>query len=238
MALIRCCLIMISLVASLAATAQIPSPVSFGGADAVPATYFWQAVGPSSVLYTGAEYLRRGSKTIGHPYLLSDQLQPFTIWYKSNRYEQVPALFDIEKDMLVIEDYKKNLLVSLIKEGVDSFRVGDRFFAYKMNGDEGQFLERLENGAIQLYCRRQKYLAPPARAEENALPFFKEMNTYYLVVENRLLPVSSEKDIMQHLPSLKEKIRRIIKTENIRTRKSQENGLRQIIAALNQTAGQ
>lgn len=237
MADIRCCLIMISLVASLAAAAQNPLPVSFDGSDAVPATYFRQAVGPSSLLYTGAEYLRRGSKTIGHPYLLSDQLQPFTIWYKSNRYEQVPALFDIEKDMLVIEDYKKNLLISLIKEGVDSFRAGDRFFQYRMNGDERQFLERLENGPVQLYCLRQKYLAPPARAEENALPFFKEMNTYYLVVEKRLLPVSDEKDIMRQLPSLKEKIRRIIRADNIRIRKNQENGLRQIIAALNQTAG-
>jgi len=187
-------------------------------------------------LYTGSEYLRRGTKTIGHPYFLTDQLQPFSIWYKGTSFESVPALVDIEKDMLIIEDHRKSLLISLVKEGVDSFQQGAHFFVTLEKDGGRQFMERLENGPIQLFCRRQKYLAPPAKAEENALPFFVDLNSFFIQHNGTVSPVNDDQDLTRLLPGWRDKIRAATRANNLRFKKDKENALRKLIAYLNQTA--
>ena len=236
MSIARYCLFLVCLVFSCCLRAQNTAGTQDQTTGTLASQTFKKTLGASSVLYTGSEYIRRGTKTIGHPYYSTDQLQPFNIWYKGTGFETVPALFDLEKDQLIIEDYRKSLLIALVKAGIDSFQQGEHFFVKLKNEPETPFMERLENGPLPLFCRRQKYLAPPAKAEENSLPFFVDLNNYYVLYRETLYTINDEKDLIKLLPDMRSKIKSVARSSDLRFKKDKENALRKLIANLYQTS--
>lgn len=231
----RHCLLLPGLFFCMGLAAQNANP-AISPAEQAAVNYFRQAVGPSSLLYTGTEYLRRGTRTTGHAYWQSDALQPADIWYKNNFFEQVPALFDLEKNQLVIEDYRKALLLQLVKESVDSFRMDNRLFICSGPTPASKTIyQQLQGGHCQLLCLRQKYLAPSPRAEENSLPFFASNDSYWLLVNQVLSPVNDEQDIIKLFPAAKDRIRSFIRSQKLRFRKDREDALVRLVQFINQT---
>ena len=82
-------------------------------------TYFNKAIGSQSRLYNGFSYVGYRSNIDGSPYFLEEKLlKNGTVVYNGFKYENVPLLYDVYKDVLVSNNYESSLQFSLISEKV------------------------------------------------------------------------------------------------------------------------
>lgn len=198
---------------------------------------FNTAIGPSLSIYTGTEYMRRSTKAIGHPFWGDGNLFPADIWYKGNTYTATPALYDLEKDKLVVEDFRKSLFIGLVKEGVDSFHISGRRFHYLADTSldrSGVYLEALTSGNSILYAKRSKYFQAATRAEEGALPSYVADDRYYWLKSGKLEPLRSADDIIDLAGSQRDLLRTFSKSNKLNFRKNKETSFIGLISYYNQ----
>nr|WP_221452729.1 hypothetical protein [Mucilaginibacter sp. FT3.2]MBB6231550.1 hypothetical protein [Mucilaginibacter sp. FT3.2] len=194
--------------------------------------HFYQGVGQQSRLYNGFVYDSYDSSIKGNAYLDDvDAWKGGTVDYDGQSFENVPMLYDIYTDQLVVLLYNHASPFALVNNKITSFDLHGRHFVRVPNNNLGiktGFYEQLYDGKSQVLKKvekalksvsgsngRERYFTPSADAPDY---YMKKGGTYY--------KVSSQNSVLDLLADKKKELKQHIKDKHI-----QFDGLRELALA-------
>ena len=179
--------------------------------------YFQNEIGEDAHLYTGKEYFAYEKGIKGHPFFESPQMQNSDIFYDGTLYTNIPLLFDIVRQEIVINRYNQNVRIKLLNEKVKYFTLaGHRFENITLA--EGKD-ENISNGIYDIVfdnktrvlVKRFKRIKNPIKAEDP--PVFVEEDAFYLQNGDRFYPVENRSSLLSALSDKREYIKIYIPKE-------------------------
>jgi hypothetical protein len=121
------------------------------------------AIGDQANLYNGVQYLDyvTSADTEGHPYFKSDDFADGSVYYDSGLYSNIPMMYDLIKDKLVLDQPFSHFKMELISEKVKSFDLSGHHFerlarAKNDSSISTGFYDLLYNGNVKVYAKRHK----------------------------------------------------------------------------------
>lgn len=180
-----------------------------------------------SRLYNGIEHLGYSYKIKGHAYFLQKELATGTVVYDELEFANVPMLYDLLKDQVVVQHFNGFSKVGLVSQKVKEFTLLNHHFIY-LDSTLGApittgFYDELYNGNIKVLVKRGKFIEETVRDEverefiaTNAF-FIQKAGTYYAIKNYKgLLTVLKDK-----APAIKQYLRK----NRIKFRKGPENAV-------------
>jgi hypothetical protein len=230
-------LLVLSFAAVPTVRAQVPGPP----AGPSPATRYALALYDSATtesqhLYNGPQYYFYDSQAQDHPFFQGREWSTGTVYYDGQLFPQVPMLYDVVKDQLVIR-YTEGLgNVSLQSEKVGYFTLaGEHHFA-RMEAQPGLrpgFYEVLYNGPTKVLARRVK-----ERQEQivvNRLTVeFPVFDHYYLFHSGRYHPAPTRRAALALMPEQKKKLRQYLRDQSLDFRQNRQGTLTALAAYYDQ----
>lgn len=172
--------------------------------------FYLEQIGDRSFLYTGDEYRPHRLGIKGSPFLGSLEMQKATLNYNGVTYPDIPVLYDLVRQKIVINRYKSNARMSLVNEKLESFQIDNRLF----RSVGSNFLEVLFEGDQGVYARRQKVIMTPANPEEPLR--FDERDIFYLGNAMSLSEVNDKKSVLNHFTDHKEALKTYVRKQRLR----------------------
>jgi hypothetical protein len=180
-----------------------------------------------SRLYNGIEHLGYSYKIKGHAYFLQKEPATGTVVYDELEFANVPMLYDLLKDQVVVQHFNGFSKVGLVSEKVKAFTLLNHHFIY-LDSTLGApittgFYDELYTGNIKVLVKRGKFIQETIKDEverefiaTNAF-FIQKAGTYYAVKNYKgLLTVLKDK-----APAIKQYLRK----NRIKYRKGPENAV-------------
>jgi hypothetical protein len=188
------------------------------------------------LLYSGSEYGRTEQNAKGFPFFETDSATKGSVYYNDNFYDDIPLLYDMALDKVVIFDYKKSNLLTLSSEKIKQFNInGHVFIRLETNSSIKNFgfYERLSDGSTIFWAKREKKLTLSTNSDERN-SHFTQYNNYFIQKENALFLTNTEHAIIEILKNKKQEIVRFIHLHNLKFRKDFESSARKVIEYYNQ----
>ena len=196
---------------------------------------YMQNMGINSLLYNGIAYDHYWNRVTGSPFFLSDQMVQGKVSYNGNRYEDLPLAYDMLKDLVVTKTFKKNADMSLVSEQVSWFFINGHEFvrlikdgSNKTTANTG-FYERLYNGEIPVYLKREKKIKQLLKAEDQ-LSGFIEYDAYYLQKAGVFYEIAGESDLLKILKDQRSEIRKFMNRKDMNYKKDPVKVIVQTVA--------
>lgn len=201
-----------------------------------------ETIGDESHLYNGPQYINYAKSYLtGHQFFRTDQYRPAAILYDGTWYTQVPVLYDLVLDKIVLEHAATEFMLTLINEKVETFTLAQHTFI-RVEKDtltpspvKTGFYDVLHHGNIQLLAKRSKIIqeqATPAGMEGR----FEQNTKYYIRQENTYYPVKDKRSVLQVLPGKKKELQRYAREQKLQFRQNREKALLQLVRFYDQPA--
>jgi hypothetical protein len=121
---------------------------------------YYQSLGEQSPLYNGSQYLEYPFIIQdGHPFFGSQDFVNATILFDGLTFEDVPTLYDIVRDQVVVQDYHKYYKINLPSDKIQQFELAGHTFVRLIQDSSKQiktgFYEQLLLEKL-LYLLREK----------------------------------------------------------------------------------
>ncbi|HEY8896938.1 MAG TPA: hypothetical protein VIM79_19080, partial [Niastella sp.] len=171
----------------------------------------------------GIEYLGYSFKIKGHAYFQQNALQTGTVVYDELQFTNVPMLYDLLKDQVIIQHFNHFTKIGLVSEKVKEFTLFNHHFirlqADSLSGSPllTGFYDEMYTGRIMVLVKREKYIEETIKdeLEREFLPrdyyFIRKEGTYYAVKNYKsLLTIFKDRsrEVKQYLRRNKIKYRR------------------------------
>jgi hypothetical protein len=184
-------------------------------------------------LINGREYFIAFGGGTSQPFFGTLELKESQLWYDQQFYPKVNLLYDIYTDLLILRHRDKSGLFSMIRldqSKVEGFSLNGHLFQTMKNPkSRGEFAD---NGYYDvLYGGKYlKLVSKHSKAEtrEGNKVEYKVNERYYLIQDNKWVPVSGSKTFFDVVKNKKDDVKAFIKSKNIKMRKMKENELRDI----------
>lgn len=191
--------------------------------------FFQNEIKEYAHLYTGKEYFKYESGIKGFPFFETDQMQTGDIFYDENLYTNVPMLYDIVRQAVVINQYQQEARIQLLTEKIKYFVLnGHRFEVISQaEGEADKISKGLFDvafiGKASVLIKRIKSIKKGLRAED---PYsFKQEDEYYLKKGRSLYNISDKKAALEVLSDKKDLVRTFIRKNNLKFKKDIEKDL-------------
>jgi hypothetical protein len=212
---------------TIAQTPATDSNVQKDSSDLI--NVYYQSLGEQSPLYNGSEYIEYAF-TIqeGHPFFASGTYINGDINFDGMVFHNVPILYDIVKDLVVVQHFQKVYKINLVPEKIDWFTLSGHTFVRLTYDSADQiktgFYDQLYNGKTALFARREKKIL-----EENVnLQVYRTINSrnfYYIRKEKVYYPIRSLHTLLDVLKTQKKAILQNLKKSKIKFRKNPEQAM-------------
>lgn len=193
---------------------------------------YYQSLQQQSGLYNGSEYVQYTTTLKeGYPYFDTTILVRGTVFYDSLLYNDVPMLYDIIRDELIIQHFNKVFMVQLVKPKVDWFDMGGHHFLQLGRDSTIQgnvsygFYDVLHNGKTKLYCKRIKMIQesiPDMQLERKVY----EKERYFIYKDSVYHEFFSESSLLSILKDKKSELKQILRKNKIKFRKNREYAMK------------
>src|SRR5258708_33877954 len=158
------------------------------------AANFYKAVGQQSRLYNGHEYLPYDRHIKGNalfPYGV-ESWEPGDVNYDGVVYKNVPMMYDIFKDVVVVLLYNKFSMYSLLANKVHDFTFDNHHFVRvetdslnnNNSGITSGFYDQLYGGKIEALAKRVKTIQNSSNTTTTIETYFISANEYYFRKDN------------------------------------------------------
>jgi len=200
---------------------------------------YTQTIDSESHLYHGLEYVDYDKSYLeGHQFYRTDDGTEGTILYDGAQYSQVPFLYDLVLDQVIIEHPESSYRLSLITEKVKGFSLlGHTFIRLEQDSLSGSpittgFHDLLVTGNTQVLVRRTKNIQE--RATMNGMEGeFHTKDKYYIQQHNRYYQVHSKKSVLQLFPDHKKELQKYARSNQLKFRKKREMAIMKLIQHYN-----
>lgn len=225
-------LVLLGLLQAHHARAQAVKPDSsfLARASAKMASLQMEDAQSSSHLYNGAEYVhyeRMYSHIDGHQFFQTTELQPGDIYYDGTLYHNIPLLYDIKLDQVVLKFPKSPLQLKLVNEKLQSFTVNQHTFV-RLTGEKTAkapaptgFYDVRSQGQARVLARRIKKANETITTSGVELSF-DEADKFYLQKDGVVYPISGIGSFVAVLDDKKKELRKYISTQKLKFRKDQQ----------------
>jgi hypothetical protein len=192
-------------------------------------TYFQNQIAEDAHLYTGKQYTAYEKGIKGHPFFLSAEMNVGTIFYDGTLYKNIPLLFDIVRQQIVINRYNQEERIQLLNEKLKYFTVAGHWFenvALLEGKDEDittAIYDRIYNGKATVLVKRLKRIKNALKAEDP--PEFVEEDAFFIRNGTSLYVVDNRSSLLDALKDNKELIKRYIQKNKFRLKKNVEKEL-------------
>ena len=200
---------------------------------------YTQTIDSESHLYHGLEYVNYDLPYLDvHQFYRTDDETEGTILYDGARYTQVPLLYDLVLDQVIIEYPESAYRISLITEKIKEFSfLGHNFIRLEPDTVSGSllvpgFYDLLVTGNTSLLVRRTKNIQE--RAGHNGMEGeFHTKDKYYIQQHSRYYQVHSKKSVLQLFPDQKKELQKYARSNKLNFRKKREAAIMKLIQYYN-----
>ena len=198
---------------------------------------YYKSVGASSRLYNGHEQLPYDPNIKGNALFPYDEQswEPGEVTYDGIHYKNVPMMYDIYKDALVVLLYNKFSMYILLKNKVHDFSFASHQFinldadsiANDKSGITSGYYDQLYNGKIEVLAKRVKTIQNTSNSVATEA-FFTTKNEYYLRKGNTYYRIGSKSAILNVLKDKKNALQQYLKNNNIRYKDNPDDAMAKI----------
>lgn len=182
--------------------------------------YYTSKIADQSRLLNGIKYLPyRNQDYTGNGYYNTTELQKAYIRYDDVDFYDIPVLYDLHKDLLILRRRDDQGYMSLLSSKLDKFIVNGHIFI-KIVPDSADkkiktgFYDVLHDGGLQLLAKRTKAI----EQEKSGITIrnlFVPYTKYFLHKENAFYDISGKKDMLKVLKDKKQELEQYIKANNL-----------------------
>jgi hypothetical protein len=172
----------------------------------------------NSILYSGREHASLNKRIQGHAFYGSKDWQLGDLIYWGQRYENVPLLYDIFTDEVVIRHYESPFRIKLIVAKVEQFSIYDHQFIRINPPAESAitpgFYDQLYLGGVTLLAKRKKTIKE-SHLEGRVMQEFEQKDRYFILKDGIYYPVGKRSSVLKVLKDQKKEVKRLMKQNNI-----------------------
>ncbi|MDQ6812818.1 MAG: hypothetical protein M3040_03630 [Bacteroidota bacterium] len=194
-------------------------------------------------LYNGKEYKDYTHKfDSGLPYFIQSEWSNGTVDYDGNIYQDVPILYDVVAQQVIILNYNSASKIELLKEKIKAFSLSGHSFLNIPRDSlvsanlDGGFYDVLLNGKMVLLARRTKNIQAVLRQAVEYRVYDKDH--YYIKRDNKYFTVDSKKSFLEQFGNKRKEIQQYMKQNKLRFRKDPEQVMIKAVGFYNQTTHQ
>lgn len=98
----------------------------------------------------------------GHPFFLQSNFSNEKIWFDGVLYENIPLIYDVQQDVVVVKLEGTNYKVALVSDKIKKFTLSGHLFERLKSTQIGApspaegFYEALHDGTVRVYCKHLK----------------------------------------------------------------------------------
>jgi hypothetical protein len=189
------------------------------------------AIGQQSRLYNGPEYDLYNPNIKGNAYFSDiNSFTPGTVTYDGILYKDVPMMYDLFKDVVVVMLYNKFSRFTLLKERVQNFDLLNHHFIYirtdslNVNSINTGFYDQLYSGNLEVLVKRSKAIQSTSGTNtiEN---YFTSSKSFYLKKGNNYYSIGGQGTLLSVLKDKKKELQQYIKANKIKFNKTPEEAM-------------
>ncbi len=184
-----------------------------------------QIVGENTRLYNGIEFIDPfQKKTIeGFPYFLMDDWQDGSIFYDGRLYENVPLLFDVYQNRVIVDHPRSHAKIELITEKITYFTISDKYFV-RLESPAAGFYQELYGGETKVYALHYKTIQEKI-GEKTMITEFLTKRKLYILRNGTYHFITSKKSALKVLKEHKSDLNKLLGQEKISFKKNKEYAL-------------
>ena len=175
-------------------------------------------------------------QTKGHPFFLSDKLEPGSIFYDGSLYTDRQLSYNIFQDEVITLHFNNVFRFTLVKEKLQSFSfLGHTFVRIIPDSINSSiintgFYDWLYDGKkVSVYAKRTKKVEDHISTGDLE-SYFIEQYHYYFKINDKFYAVNSKKSVIKLFPGDKRQIQDALRKNKVKYRKDPERAMK-IIAA-------
>ncbi len=193
---------------------------------------FYDSIQSASLLFIGDEYLPHRLGIKGSPFLGDIFMTPTELQYNGVLYKEVPMLYDLVRQKLVVNRYNDNARMSLISDKVKSFITQahhfERLSFIATDGtDKNGFFDILLSGSNRLLSERIKRVEITMNTE--VPPTFIERDLFYISNAGGYFPVVDRKSLLAAFAANKEEVKMFVRKKKFKLKKEIEHELLAVV---------
>jgi hypothetical protein len=185
-------------------------------------------------LYNGAEYIAPKQLIEGFPFFGRENYFDGRVITSGVSFFDVPIQYDLVNDVLLIWSYDRSILLMLNSEKIERFQLGNESFIrgslIKKNDAQTRkgFFQLIHEGQHMAISKKQKVVVQKT-ASDKSYAFYKQFNTYYLIIDGDWIQIASQKSVISALKSSKDAIKTFVSKQKLNFRKSPEVFLKEVL---------
>ena len=194
-------------------------------------TNYYKAIGEQSRLYNGPEYNFYDPIIKGNAYYYDAvNFTPGTVEYDGFVYKNVPLMYDIYKDFVVVLLPNKSAKFRLLSDRVQSFDLLDHHFVYvNTDGEKDKqvnsgFFDQLYKGKVEVLIKRSKSIQSSSGVSA-VETYFTSKKQMYIKNKGRYYSVGGEGSLLNALKDKKKELKQYIRTNNIKFGDDEEQAM-------------
>jgi len=180
-----------------------------------------------SRLYNGVEHLGYSFKIKGHAYFLQKELQTGSIVYDGLEFINVPMLYDLLKDQVIIQHFNGFTKIGLVQEKVTAFTLNGHHFirldslvdATLITG----YYDELYTGRLKVLVKRGKYVEETIKDELERE--FIQKDLFFIQKEGTYHEIKNYKGLLTLLKDRSKEVKQYLRKNRIKYRKGPENAI-------------
>jgi hypothetical protein len=214
---ILCCLVFVKMAGAQVLTGDSLSNTLY---NSYAVKLYFNAVGENAHIYTGYEYFTPDRNIKGSPYYLSDSPWPSDLIYDDSYYQNIPIMYDVVKDEVVINRLGQNFEISLVTDKLKSFIFHKHEFIRlsidSINGLQlaAGFYDRLYKGKTIVLAKRKARLQETYVYSQINYEYIRQ-NIYYVIVAGQIVQVDSKSSVLKLFNSKKSEIKAFIRKNKL-----------------------
>jgi hypothetical protein len=212
-----CCLVFVKIAVAQEPAGDLPATSLY---NSYPVKIYFNALGENAHIYNGYEYFTPDRNIKGSPYYLSESPALSNLIYDDSYYQDIPILYDVVKDQVVINRLGQNYKISLVSDKLNSFSFRNHEFV-RISQDSAigiqlptGFYDRLYNGKTTVLVKRKRRLQETYIYNQTGYEYIEE-NIYYVVLAGQIIQVDSKSSVLKMFNSKKSDIKAFIRKNKL-----------------------
>jgi hypothetical protein len=188
---------------------------------------YYQYTDRQSRLYNGVEFLGYSPRIEGHAFFPESEWQSGSLVYDGLEYQNVPMLYDIFKDGLVVRHFNNYFRVGLVREKVKEFTIANHHFvrieidSLSKTPITTGFYDLLYSGKLDVLAKRVKTIVETITYQLEQK--FVEEDFYYIYKDGTYYPIKNNKELLKVFKEKSKDVRQYLGKNRFRYKKDPEN---------------
>jgi hypothetical protein len=188
---------------------------------------YYQNLGEESPLYNGSEYIEYAyTLQEGHPFFQVVNFINGNVSVDGMIFHDVPMLYDIVKDQLIIQDFQKVYKINLPADRVQQFFLLGHLFVRLNASDPVKtgFYDQLYKGKIALFAKREKKILEKYSNIQISKVVISQ-NVYYIKKDGVYYTIKNKSSLLSVLKSKKKEVQQYLKANDIKFKREPERAM-------------